>query len=713
MKIVFTSCMDAERVHAQPIWTHIQNEVQPDVLMLLGDQIYMDWGDLGEPAWARLLRGDEPKHLKAFAQEMHRRYALQWSVDSFRQFIQGFAGRGDPSKLLLTWDDHDFAWNNALGNGGRHERGVSHRVKSISRRLFAQFEQQLRQASGQSYPELPADWAIPFPDSDTQGLFWQGQLNGGTGPECLLLDTRWMREDRATNASILGTAQMNALLSAASTKGAGPLLLAGGAPMAHNYLLSDQAWRSEKAPNEPSYTDYDALLHATKRPVIYLSGDIHRNAWSGRLADTAGNFSPVVQALSSGAAIGGIGPKRFAPSFGLLRWQSPGQISLELFAQNQTGGWQPTPTVPSLRLNAQGSDWAEELKGEAASQVDAIADHQPLAVLCARPRDRDYRGTTTIPFSELEQLDAVFRDSAPASGTYPEPLLLASDPKTSFGMSFAGDIQYGNRRTDEIKQLIEQAFKRALARDAKSVVLFIHGFGKSFSQSVAQAYQVRQQFPDCEPILYSWDAGRSSSAASAIGGVSYATTRAEENAFALSSILGYFANICANDQFKNLVKIIVARSAGSLAMDRALRLGHGALHSQIMSSVSRVVLSAPLIKHSVYKNEGGFGGLKMPVIVTRNKGDQTLHFASRTDGWGDIMGLEETPVLQGLGHVCLDFSTSPGVGRLHDYLLLGVSACQSRVNAELLGTAGGTWDTAALCKYGQLTALGHGIYQVN
>ena len=50
MKLAFTSCMDAVRVPDQPIWDQIRAE-QPDVLLLLGDQIYMDWGDLGGSDW--------------------------------------------------------------------------------------------------------------------------------------------------------------------------------------------------------------------------------------------------------------------------------------------------------------------------------------------------------------------------------------------------------------------------------------------------------------------------------------------------------------------------------------------------------------------------------------------------------------------------------------------------------------------------------------
>ena len=91
-KIVFTSCMDAERVPDQPVWEQIRGE-EPDVLMLLGDQIYMDWGDLGGPEWRKLIARKPVEGLQAFATEMHHRYALQWAVPGFQALICGFAGR--------------------------------------------------------------------------------------------------------------------------------------------------------------------------------------------------------------------------------------------------------------------------------------------------------------------------------------------------------------------------------------------------------------------------------------------------------------------------------------------------------------------------------------------------------------------------------------------------------------------------------------------
>ncbi|WP_426306035.1 hypothetical protein ACN9MJ_01720 [Acidovorax facilis] len=184
MKIVFTSCMDAERVADQVIWKRIAQE-HPDVLMLLGDQIYMDWGvGLATAFWPALIAAQPEQGLEAYARDMHRRYALQWGVAAFRELICGFAGRADKGQLLLTWDDHDFAWNNSLGvvgEGPAYQHGVPARVKAVSRRLFAQFAIQLREASAHDrYPDdLPAEWSAPLPLGEPEDLFWSGTLGGG------------------------------------------------------------------------------------------------------------------------------------------------------------------------------------------------------------------------------------------------------------------------------------------------------------------------------------------------------------------------------------------------------------------------------------------------------------------------------------------------------------------------------------------------------
>ncbi|KQO24601.1 hypothetical protein [Acidovorax sp. Leaf78] len=703
MKIVFTSCMDAERVADQPIWKRIAEHEQPDVLMLLGDQIYMDWGlGAGATDWRSLIAAKPAAGLTAYAADMHRRYALQWDVASFRELVCGFAGRADRARLLLTWDDHDYAWNNSLGVDGldgldgageAYRHGVPARVKAVSRRLFAQFEHQLRTASvGDAYPALPAGWDGPLP-AGTADLFWSGALGGLQGPPCLLLDTRWHRQARAVGASILGADQAHALLGAAGEPGAGLLLVAAGTPMAHRYLLSQQGWHAEGG---PSYVEFDGTLRAARRPVLFIGGDVHGNAWSGRLPCADGTPSRVVQALSSGAAIGRYGPKRFAPSYGAITvpdtWRTGGAVQLQLWAQSREGSWEPDPPVPALPFDA--NDWTQPLHAQAQSRVEAAADDQPVAMLAARTRTGAYRGKTAVSLPQgLDDLNAVYLEQPLQDGHYAEPLHWHVAPDGAAFLHGEADLGRPDDWPAATRRLVQSAFDRALEQPGTtSVVLFIHGFGKSPALGLAQAYGLRATYPGCEPILYEWEAGRGGGVLAVLGGVPRARQGAEGGAFALATVLHAFNLVAALPAYAGLAKVVLARSAGCLALHHALdRMGVG---GQRLGHVDRIVLSAPMLKAFEYRRQAGLGGLDVPVLMTRNRHDQTLRFADWFDGVGALLGLDETFVPARQSHACVDFSESAGVGSLHDYLLLRINPQQHRLQEQLLCQREFAWSDA-------------------
>ena len=111
MKIALTSCADPKDAPIQPVWQQIATH-HPDHLLLLGDQIYMDYGGfsknfkLGEPA------DDSKVSDQRFAAEMHERYEAQWN-------IMRKSGLFDSANMEIhgIWDDHDFGSNNACGIG--------------------------------------------------------------------------------------------------------------------------------------------------------------------------------------------------------------------------------------------------------------------------------------------------------------------------------------------------------------------------------------------------------------------------------------------------------------------------------------------------------------------------------------------------------------------------------------------------------------------
>jgi PhoD-like phosphatase len=725
MKIVFTSCMDAVRVPVQPVWGKIAEEKNVDVLMLIGDQIYMDWGDLGASNWKQFIERNQTRGLEAFTTEMHHRYALQWEVPEFQKLICNFAGRADVSRLLLTWDDHDFAWNNALGVDGKagdlSKHGVPPEVKAVSYRLFKQFEAQLRTAGvGAEYPALPVDWGSPLVPAIEQGLFWQGAL-ARNGVQCLLLDTRWHREARATNpansASILGQAQSAALMAAASQECAGLLLVVAGTPMAHDYLASPQAW----ANGPTSYAEYNQLLTNAKRPILFLGGDIHRNAWGGSLTTTQGVSSSVVQVLSSGAAVGKLGFKRIAPSYGVIdvpaSFYVGGNVDVQLTSLDTANQKFENPRIGRLGFTA--TNWIEPVQGEAQARVEARADSEPLTVLCARTRDAHHRATSNYPAvnEELDDFDALYNDqpfgATPQQGVdplqHPEPLLLTAAQGTKPCLKFMGNINQGDQRPKEIEDAIRAAFVRAKEAGKLSVVLFIHGIGKTFSASLAQAYQLRSTFPMCEPILYSWQAGGSGSALAALQSVPTAVQSAKDGAFSLYTVLKAFGKISAEVAFNNLTKVIVARSAGSIALHQALLRASPNFNGQL-ASVNRIVLSSPLLKGSNFKDNSSYASLQMPVIFTRNSNDQTLKFANWIDGFGPILGLSYNWTPRANCY-CIDFTHSARVGRLHDYLLLQLNPHQMQLNQRLLTDA--HFDPAQAVTSGLLSRVDDSIFNAS
>jgi hypothetical protein len=223
------------------------------------------------------------------------------------------------------------------------------------------------------------------------------------------------------------------------------------------------------------------------------------------------------------------------------------------------------------------------------------------------------------------------------------------------------------------------AFARARDNGKKSVVLFIHGFGKSFEASLAQAYGLRQAFPECEPILYSWEAGRAGGVIAALTGVSAAKNSAIAGSFGMSAVLAAFGAASAD----GLAKVIVARSAGSVAMCQALLEGAPNFNGRL-DSVHRIILSAPLLKLRDYNADNSFATLTVPVVVTRNRNDQTLKFADWIDGFGPMLGLDEGFAGTLPDHICLDFTSSSRVGQLHDYLFLKINPVQTEINRRLL-----------------------------
>lgn len=323
--IAFTSCMDADEDQQQAVWTHIQQHT-PDVLILLGDTIYMDFSF--EILGSKKPRGKHNEQsLEQFAIHMHQRYKKQWSVASFQALI------GTGIKIAITWDDHDFAWNNSRGQG--HDP-VETSFRLVSRGLFQQFKQQLIYPLATNYPPLPSitellNSAPAEQVSDlSQGIQSVLDIND---VRIVMLDGRTFRHDPTTFWSrALGQKPQNWM---------------NGEAQLEWMLEQFQDWKGHKVIGAGSslnfvgetwtdFKDYQWMLNHAPENAIVLTGDIHKNDGPNHYGDVRRFY----EVTASGAARPGVANKLnisgASGNFGILTCAQQAQVKLFKFSEQQT-----------------------------------------------------------------------------------------------------------------------------------------------------------------------------------------------------------------------------------------------------------------------------------------------------------------------------------------------------------------------------------------
>ena len=274
MRIAFTSCFSAQLFAQQAVWDEIA-AANPDVLVLLGDSIYLD---VGGPYGSLGVQGLTEN---AFAEHAHSLYAQQVAQEQFKTLVQR------PSLTTYAiWDDHDFLWDNACGANVMKSPALRPLVYP-SRALFAAWRRALalRLAPG-SYPPAPPFWDdnTPAPGYSCVPL--------GSGVFLHLTDGRSFRKGRGGRAALLGMPQLDAVEAAMAAAPAGAThLLASGSVF--------DASGSESWLNCPP--EYDRLQRmAQTHNILILSGDIHDNNLASYALSAGRNL---FEATASGAAV--------------------------------------------------------------------------------------------------------------------------------------------------------------------------------------------------------------------------------------------------------------------------------------------------------------------------------------------------------------------------------------------------------------------------
>jgi alkaline phosphatase D len=351
MKIALTSCSDPLMQPDQKVWASIAS-ASPDHLILLGDQIYMDYGSKFVKFFTKNAGKGEPANWTdlEFAAQMYARYAAQW-----RAIQDSGLWLKSQVKVHGIWDDHDFAWNNSYCAGPKVptepncNSPVPANKQQIARFLFRQFYSHLR---ANIYPDnklLTQEGVAQLNENLKQAVFYsdllsvtatEGMIDLEPDVRLLLTDGRTFRTaqfDSIEQGTILGAEQMDWLKS--RIKPNAITLIASGSPLDEG----PERWIL--------YRDYSELrehLDTCKdAKALLLSGDLHRTHVR------SGHGPNLIEIAASGAARP-YGNKNFfrasRGNFALLDF-SPKEVAIELH-EGEPSSWRKRVKYASIdRLN--------------------------------------------------------------------------------------------------------------------------------------------------------------------------------------------------------------------------------------------------------------------------------------------------------------------------------------------------------------------------
>ncbi|MFS4494705.1 alkaline phosphatase D family protein [Maribacter sp. 2308TA10-17] len=267
MKIAFTSCVRYKAFNKQPEWKHIL-EYDPDYLFLLGDNIYMDFGC----KWFSSDYNESPKHLSVtdFEKRMRSRYDDQFGEENFKQLVEHMRSKNG---FYATWDDHDFAWNDAWGNDVREEK------LSITTSLF--------------HEKLNCSTNLPkvYYHVDTPLA------------RVIFLDNRsYAKKGKDENRNVLLGEEQFAFLEEKLNHNLQYTIVCGGLTLNATPLGLGDDWR--KFPNDLKKL---CSLLSQKDRVVFLAGDIHQNKFIEPKYSSKLKCTTPFQLISSGMAINSLG----------------------------------------------------------------------------------------------------------------------------------------------------------------------------------------------------------------------------------------------------------------------------------------------------------------------------------------------------------------------------------------------------------------------
>lgn len=220
--------------------------------------------------FAREYQGRPKRYAPAqFERVMRDKYQRQWGEPHFAALLAHMRAKGG---LYGVWDDHDFAWNNAYGADTTLPEDVHLAEKrDIARALFHEF-----MACAVQPPELYGAIDTPL-------------------ARVIFLDNRYHATPLGVpNPALMGSAQMDFLRRQLVHERQYTLICAG-----LTLTYSGENWSNYRA-------EFARFRHGVRgrRNVLYLGGDIHKNAFKAPADD---GLPPCYEIVSSGACVNVLG----------------------------------------------------------------------------------------------------------------------------------------------------------------------------------------------------------------------------------------------------------------------------------------------------------------------------------------------------------------------------------------------------------------------
>lgn len=300
--------MRIEAFPYQTVWATIDDIINPDYLFLLGDQIYMDFGTRlfgREP-----IRSPKDLSLKKFVAGMDKKYSEQWSEPNFRKLFRRLKRK---DRVFGVWDDHDFAWDNAQGEG---PGAVKESYKQASRRLFNK-------------------WV--YGEESDQEVYRYIDLPHA---RVIFLDCRYYSEGSGEESTLLGEEQFN-FLEASLKHDKLFTVIANGITLTQTpdvFSMSNKYFVKNKERWSLYIKEFERLksLLAEHQRVLYIAGDIHRNSFK----EHSWNGKNVFEVVSSGAAIDHVGLRSIDArrNFGVLDFDQE-KIRVQLWTKDVPQVW--------------------------------------------------------------------------------------------------------------------------------------------------------------------------------------------------------------------------------------------------------------------------------------------------------------------------------------------------------------------------------------